>query len=174
MATGRLENDILTCPWHGYQYKVTNGELLLDPNARLTMYPVEVRDGDVHVLVPFMVMDSPTVSLNPSSQVPPKQPLLQNNELLVSDVKPGQVKLVHLNGQRVAVYNVGGHLYATQDECTHAEGPLSEGELKESSIICPWHDSCFDVTNGQVQRGPATQPLKTFRVIVQGDIARVE
>jgi len=174
VATGCLEGDILACPWHGYQYKVTNGELLLDPNARLTMYPVEVRDGDIRVRVPFMVMDSPTVSLNQSSQALSKLPLLKQNEFFVSDVRPGQVKLVHLNSQRVAVYNVGGHLYATQDECTHAEGPLSEGELKDSSIICPWHDSCFDVTNGQVQRGPATQPLKTFRVIVQDDIARVE
>lgn len=173
VATGCLEGDTLACPWHGYQYNLTSGELLLDPNAKLTMYPVEVRDGNVRVRVPFMVMDSPTVSLNQPSQSPAQEPL-RENEFRVDDVRPGQVKLVHLNDQRVAVYNVGGHLYATQDECTHAEGSLSEGELKERSIICRWHDSCFDVTTGQVQRGPATQPLRTFRVIVDGDIARVE
>jgi len=174
VATGCLEGDILACPWHGYQYHVTNGELLLDPSAKLTMYPVEVRDGDVRLRVPFMVMDSPAVSLNQTTPAPVKQPLLKEHEFCVSDVRPGQVKLVHLDGQRIAVYNVGGDFYATQEECTHADGPLSEGELKGGTIVCPWHDSCFDVTNGQVQRGPATQPLKTFRVIIEGDVARVE
>jgi len=174
VATGSLEGDTLTCPWHGYQYNVTNGELLLDPNAKLTMYPVEVRDGNIHLQVPFMVMDSPAVSLNQPSKAPARQPLLKDNEFRVGDVKPGQIKLVHLHGQRVAVYNVGGHLYATQEECTHADGPLSEGDLKENAITCPLHGSRFDVTDGRVLEDPATQPLKTFRVIVEGDIARVE
>ena len=45
-----------------------------------------------------------------------------------------------------AVYNVAGQFYATQDECTHTGGPLSQGQLDETIIVCPWHASCFDVT----------------------------
>jgi nitrite reductase (NADH) small subunit len=174
VATGCLEGNVITCPWHGYQYNVTNGELLLDPRAKLALYPVTVRDGDIYLRVPVTVMDAPTVSLNETPPAPAQSLPLKENEFRVADVKPGQIKLVHLNGQRVAVYNISGKLYATQEECTHADGPLSEGDLKKNVVVCPWHDSCFDVTTGQVLEGPATEPLKTFRVIVEGDVARVE
>ena len=70
--------------------------------------------------------------------------------------------------------NIGGELFATHDECTHAYGPLSEGELEGFNVICPWHDSCFDVTNGEVTCGPAEEPVKVYRVIQEGDIGRVE
>jgi nitrite reductase/ring-hydroxylating ferredoxin subunit len=51
---------------------------------------------------------------------------------------------------------------------------LSEGELEGKTITCPWHSSCFDVTNGAVECGPAQKPLEVFNVLVEGDIARVE
>lgn len=58
IATGSLEDDVLTCPWHGYQYDVKTGEFLLDPAVKLETYPVEIRDGKVHVQLPTVVMDS--------------------------------------------------------------------------------------------------------------------
>ncbi len=72
------------------------------------------------------------------------------------------------------MYNVDGKYYATQDECTHKGGPLSEGDLEGKQIVCPWHASCFDVTNGEVTCGPAKTPLRTYRVRADGDILRVE
>jgi nitrite reductase/ring-hydroxylating ferredoxin subunit len=73
----------------------------------------------------------------------------------------------------VAVYNVGGVYYATQEECTHAQGPLSEGDLDGKVITCPWHSSCFDVTNGAVVCKPAEEPLETFTVSLDGEVGRV-
>ncbi|OGO32903.1 MAG: hypothetical protein A2Z16_11810 [Chloroflexi bacterium RBG_16_54_18] len=99
---------------------------------------------------------------------------LKENEFRASELKPGQAKLLFLKGEPVAVYNVDGEFYATQDACTHAGGPLSEGELEGKLIVCPWHSSCFDVTNGQVMCGPADEPVKTFRVILEGETGRVE
>lgn len=58
VATGSLEGDVLTCPWHGYQYDVKSGEFLLDPAVKLETYAVEVREGKVHVQLPTVVMDS--------------------------------------------------------------------------------------------------------------------
>lgn len=58
VATGDLKGDVLTCPWHGYQYDVKTGEFLLDPAVKLEAYPVEIRDGKVHVQLPTVVMDS--------------------------------------------------------------------------------------------------------------------
>lgn len=100
--------------------------------------------------------------------------MLKENEFRTSEIGPGQIKLAHVNGQPVAVYNVDGTFYATQDACTHADGPLSEGDLDGTIITCPWHASCFDVTDGKVVCAPATQPLKTYRVMVEGGIGRVE
>jgi nitrite reductase/ring-hydroxylating ferredoxin subunit len=58
VATGDLEGDVLTCPWHGYQYDVKTGEFLLDPAVKLETYEVGIRDGKVHVQLPTVVMDS--------------------------------------------------------------------------------------------------------------------
>lgn len=58
VATGELEGDILTCPWHGYQYDLTTGEFVHDRAVKLETYPVEVRNGMVCVQIPTVVMDS--------------------------------------------------------------------------------------------------------------------
>ena len=95
---------------------------------------------------------------------------LQENEFRVSTVPQGSGLLVG----EVAVFNVGGRLCAIQEKCTHRQGPLSKGKLDGSTVTCPWHGSQFNVCTGEVLRGPAIDPLKTYRVIVDGDIGRVE
>jgi nitrite reductase/ring-hydroxylating ferredoxin subunit len=51
---------------------------------------------------------------------------------------------------------------------------LNEGDLEGHVIECPWHASRFDVTTGKVLRGPAEDPLKTYKVALEGEIGRVE
>jgi nitrite reductase/ring-hydroxylating ferredoxin subunit len=70
---------------------------------------------------------------------------------------------------KAAVFNVAGSFCATQAKCTH-----SDGKLDDSTVTCPLHGSRFNVWTGEVLRGPATDPLKTYRVIVEGDIGRIE
>ena len=169
VATGRLEGDNLICPWHGYTYNVTNGQLLIDPGARLEMYPVERRDGQVFVEVP----------LHPVEEIPLASPAtekagLAENEFYLKDLQPGQMKLLKLNGQRVLAYNIAGTYYATSEECTHVGGPLSEGELKGDEVVCPWHFSCFRVTSGEATCPPASDPLQTYQVAVEGEVGRVQ
>jgi nitrite reductase/ring-hydroxylating ferredoxin subunit len=41
-------------------------------------------------------------------------------------------------------------------------------------VVCPWHDSCFDIRDGSVLRGPAKEPVRTYRVVVAGGVGRVE
>ena len=94
----------------------------------------------------------------------------RENEFLVSDVPPGSVLLVG----NVAVFNVAGRFCATQASCTHRGGPLNEGPIDDTTVTCPLHGSQFDVCTGAVLRGPAKEPLKTYRVIVEGEIGRVE
>jgi uncharacterized protein YbjT (DUF2867 family) len=115
-----------------------------------------------------------------ASQIPPttSQPAtaasidptaLKENEFRVSEVPPGSALLVG----DVAVFNIAGSFCATQDKCTHRQGPLSKGTLDGSTVTCPNHGAQFNVCTGEVLRGPAQDPLKTYRVIVDGVIGRV-
>jgi nitrite reductase/ring-hydroxylating ferredoxin subunit/hemoglobin-like flavoprotein len=175
VATGSLAGNVLTCPWHGFQYDITNGQLLVDPSARLSEYTVAIRDGQVHLLVPAPAQSPPPLppGLRP---VADDKPQSQPNEFRASDLAPGQARLVHVDGQEVAVFNVAGRFYATNNECSHAGGPLSEGELDGQVVECPVHGSRFDVTTGEVIEGPARAPIATYKVVLlmEGEIVRVE
>jgi 3-phenylpropionate/trans-cinnamate dioxygenase ferredoxin component len=103
-----------------------------------------------------------------------RPPKLKANEFRPGDMESGDMIEVDAGGEEVAVYDVDGAFYATQAECTHQGGPLNDGELDGKVVTCPWHGSRFDVTTGQVVRGPAKNALKTYRVVVEGDVARVE
>lgn len=130
--------------------------------------------------IPVLIRDEVDISLTDlfaraeavEADAPTRQ--LAANEFLLADLPPGRSKLLTINCVGVAVYNVDGAFYATEDACTHEGGPLSEGALDGAMVICPWHDSCFDVKNGAVLKGPATEPLPTYTVTVDGDVGRVE
>ena len=95
---------------------------------------------------------------------------LKDNEFRIDAVPSGSALLVG----DVAVFNVTGSFCATQAKCTHKQGPLNEGKLDGSTVTCPWHGSQFNVCSGDVLRGPAVDPLKRCRVVVEGEIGRVE
>jgi nitrite reductase/ring-hydroxylating ferredoxin subunit len=87
----------------------------------------------------------------------------------VSRVAPRTGTVVHAEGKAIAVFNVGGTFYAIANACTHMGGPLGEGSVEGTTVTCPWHGSQFDVTSGQVMRGPARRPVATYPVRVLGD-----
>ena len=88
----------------------------------------------------------------------------------MTDLPPGSLLLV---GDAV-VFNVSGQFFATQSRCTHRQGPLNKGRLEGSTLTCPVHGAQFNVCTGAVVRGPARDPLTTYRVTVDGDVGRVE
>jgi len=176
VCEGTLEGDTLTCPWHGYQYDVCSGELLLDRAAQLESFPVEIRDGDVYVRLRTLVR--PPVSLPQEEVLAATGELdeavsIRENEFWIADLPAGGIIEVDVDGEPVAVYNLDGDLYATHARCTHMGGPLDQGRLDGFNVICPWHDSCFDVRTGDATCGPANQPVKTFQVLIEGEIGRV-
>lgn len=89
-----------------------------------------------------------------------------------NDIGEGQVIVVDHEGERVAIANVGGELYAFGEECTHRGCSLSEGDLEGTRIICDCHGGTFDITTGRPVKGPPDEPLKTFKVtVVNGDVS---
>ena len=104
---------------------------------------------------------------------------MSTSEFQAADLAPGDIKLIELDGPDgnvvdVAVYNVGGKFYATQNACTHEMGELSDGFLDGEVVTCPFHGAQFNVCTGAVVAEPATAPLKTYRVTVTDGIVRVE
>jgi nitrite reductase (NADH) small subunit len=173
VCTGTLSGDVLTCPWHGFQYDVTNGQLLVDPAAQLATYPIFLEEGQIVLQVPDLSA-ALAAAAAPAAATLAETRTMQSNEFKIGDVPPGAIKCVELDDRTIAVYNVAGRFYATQNECPHAEGPLCEGALEGAIVECPWHGSRFDVRTGAVVARPAKDPLKTYRVSVDGEIGRVE
>ena len=85
-----------------------------------------------------------------------------------SEIAPGQVKVVDVNGRRIALCNVGGEFFAIDDVCTHDGGSLDQGELYDNVIECPRHGARFDVRTGKVLALPAVKPLNTYPLRVEG------
>ena len=71
---------------------------------------------------------------------------------------------ITVEGRSIAVFQVGGKLCAIDSKCTHVGGPLDEGEIDGTKVTCPWHGSEFDLTTGRVLVGPATKPVRAYRV----------
>lgn len=81
------------------------------------------------------------------------------------EVAEGAVIKVEKEGLELAVYNVEGQFYVTDDACTHGPGSLSEGYLDGHVIECDFHQGCFDIRDGQVVAPPCMVPIKTYRVV---------
>ena len=64
------------------------------------------------------------------------------------DLQPGKSRLAQIDGRAIAIFNVDGVLYAMEDTCLHAGGPLSEGRVEGTIVTCPWHDWRYDLKTG--------------------------
>ena len=87
------------------------------------------------------------------------------------DVAPGTARRFDVDGHRIALVRIGDDFYAIGDECSHADYSLSEGDVweDECEIECPKHGSAFSLKTGEALTLPATQPVATYQVRVDGD-----
>jgi nitrite reductase/ring-hydroxylating ferredoxin subunit len=86
-----------------------------------------------------------------------------------ADVAPETAKAFEVGDQRLAVFNIGGNYYVTDDECTHAAASLAEGMLDGDVIECCLHFGAFHVPTGEVKAPPCSITLRTYKVVLQGD-----
>jgi nitrite reductase (NADH) small subunit len=86
----------------------------------------------------------------------------------VSDIPPGAAAVVGVGAVQVALFNVNGSFHAVDNQCCHRQGPLGEGELDGTTVVCPWHGWSFDVTSGQCLSRPGAR-VASYEVRVEGD-----
>ena len=67
----------------------------------------------------------------------------------------------------VAVYNLGGEFYVTDDTCTHGPGSLSEGYIEDDIVECNFHGGQFNIKTGEVAAPPCMVPIKTYPATVE-------
>ena len=96
----------------------------------------------------------------------------------LSDVPENGALRVELADVDVAVVRFEGQLYALEDKCSHADVPLSEGDVElfggAPTIECFLHGSCFDLRTGEPTNLPATEPVDVDPVRVEGDDVLVD
>ena len=86
------------------------------------------------------------------------------------EIEPGSVKRVdRSDGPSLAVYNIDGTFYATDDCCTHGLASLSEGVLEGDVIECQLHFGGFEVPTGKAVLTPCSVDVKTYNVERRGD-----
>lgn len=85
----------------------------------------------------------------------------------LAEVPEGSAKVVYLGGEQVALFNLGGRVYAIGNRCSHANGPLAEGLVDGAAVTCPWHGSQFDLASGRPLRAPAQRPVPAYQVRVK-------
>ena len=94
-----------------------------------------------------------------------------------ADIPEGEARRFVVDRIEIAVANMGaGEFLAVDDLCSHAEASLSEGEVDvdDETIECPRHGSTFDLRSGRPTTLPATVPVVTFPVKVEGDTILIE
>ena len=91
-----------------------------------------------------------------------------------SEVPEGGAIKVEKGGYILAVFNLGGRYFVTDDSCTHGPGSLSEGDIDGEVVECNFHNGAFHIPSGRVEAPPCMVPLKTYVVQVVGGQVFIE
>jgi nitrite reductase/ring-hydroxylating ferredoxin subunit len=81
----------------------------------------------------------------------------------------GTLRVVVAGYPPLALYNLGGSFYATEDRCSHGEASLSGGFIEGQAIVCPLHFGSFDIRTGEPVDPPCSREIETFAVVVNGE-----
>ncbi len=93
----------------------------------------------------------------------------------VSEIPLGEGRAKPVDDERtVAVFHLADGFFAIDDTCSHAQASLSEGEVVEHTVICPRHGGRFDLMSGRATGLPATAPVASYPVQVDGESVLVD
>jgi 3-phenylpropionate/trans-cinnamate dioxygenase ferredoxin subunit len=89
------------------------------------------------------------------------------------EIAPETVKEVQVKGRSILICHSAGRFFAVENLCSHAQEPLACGRLKRGWLSCPAHGARFDLETGEALNPPATEPIATFAVRINGDVVEV-
>jgi len=94
-----------------------------------------------------------------------------NKAIAYSELDEGSILAARIKGERIALYKVGGEVYATSEMCSHSDCSLEDfGKIVEKDQVeCICHGARFRIKTGEVMRLPAEIPLKTYSVRIDND-----
>jgi nitrite reductase/ring-hydroxylating ferredoxin subunit len=81
----------------------------------------------------------------------------------MEEVPEGTALKVEHDNLVLAVFNLGGRFFVTDDACTHGPGSLSEGDIDGEIVECNFHQGAFHIPTGRVEAPPCMIPLKNLR-----------
>lgn len=85
-----------------------------------------------------------------------------------SDIPLREGRAVKLGDREIAIFNLGDRFLAIKNRCPHKSGPLADGIVSGTTVVCPLHAWKFSLENGEaVSSTSASQCVQTFRTIVQ-------
>jgi 3-phenylpropionate/trans-cinnamate dioxygenase ferredoxin subunit len=91
----------------------------------------------------------------------------------LADLAPGAVRTVEIEGCSILLCRSGERIFAVENQCSHAQQPLEGGRVKAGWIACPTHGARFDLETGEPLCPPATEPIRTFPVRIEGEAVLV-
>src|SRR5215217_4523245 len=85
------------------------------------------------------------------------------------DLRDGEMKEVTVDERRILLARVGDNFHAVSATCPHYGGPLAEGALCGTRVVCPWHHAAFNIVNGDLEDPPALDSLVSYNVRIEGE-----
>lgn len=92
----------------------------------------------------------------------------------VNELQNGQMQQIAVGDSQILLSRIEDKFYATGAFCSHYGAPLEQGILCGETIVCPWHNACFNAIAGQQQEPPGLDSLQHFSAKVEGDRVLVE
>ena len=82
----------------------------------------------------------------------------------------GAVRECLVDDRPFCVANVDGKIAVLNGVCPHEEGPLGEGTVEGSRVVCPWHGYAFDVRTGEAEQDPSLKAQVFEAVVENGEL----